>query len=307
MKKIISLLSAFAMIASMAVSVSATEAPEIKLALNFAETGEKLSDENYDPDLNFEDYYGAPVYKVELSIEGVAKKASVKENGTTVAYTGCIVDAIQTKFAYEAEKDIICVGFSGATGALSNFANVGEFTYSFTTAVSNDMFKTDKAVIGTWYFVAEDMSAIEDMKVTGFPGYAHLGQINQYWDGTSKNVTLENKAFAPTIVAYPATPAGPTAEAMKDGVVVEGGIYDGKTTATTSVFEGASVTSIKVKDSDGKEQTASLPTLLGEGYAKIMTVIVYDAAVMAGKTFNVEYFAGEDVVKTYTYEVPSSN
>lgn len=203
MKKIISLLSAFAMIASMAVSVSAAE-PEIKLALNFAATGEELSDENYDPDLNFEDYYGAPVYKVELSIEGVSKKASVKEDGTTVAYTGCIVDSIQTKMAYEADKDILCVGSSVISGALTKTTVPGEFTFSWSTATSAEMLKTDKAVIGTWYFVAEDMEAIDEMKVDGFPGYSHIGQINQYWDGTSKTETLKLAPFTPTIVAYPA-------------------------------------------------------------------------------------------------------
>jgi hypothetical protein len=162
----------------------AATTPDVSLKIDFVDLEEELSDENYDEDLNFEDYYGAPVYKATATLIGAAKKASVKENGTTVAYTGCFIDSIQAAWTYSSTSDDLLVVNKAAnlSGTLSKAEN-GELTVAWSTA--EDFVKAEQ-VVYTWYFIAEDMSAIEDITIKVNPAKDLIVKVNQYWDGTSK-------------------------------------------------------------------------------------------------------------------------
>lgn len=317
MKKIISLFASISMlVASMAFApvASAADAPTLEVEAT------KITDFTNYPDYDYGEGYEA--YLVKFNLTGVEIAATVGTSGMgkgKTTGTALASYSVQYEAEINGDKDDAWVFDTlSAIGAEQINTWNGKkhtFTYGSNTAMTYPLAgeeatitKDDSITLLTAILVmAEGESFAMAMNDVSTKAVISNFKNNGFQAGTNTEYVLKVSNVTIPMAEGGEDDDDNTAEAMADGVLVASGLHAGKTSATTSVYAGASVTSIKVKDSDGKEQTASLPTLLGQGYANIMTVILYNANEMAGKTFNVEYFAGEDVVKTYTYKVPSSN
>ena len=290
--------------------VAEASAPDIKYSLNFSSTGELLSDENYDPDLNYEDYYGAPVYKAEFTLKGAKKKASVKENGATVAYTGCFVDSIQAKFQYSSSQSITLIAqslFSDA--ALSKTSVPGEVTFSWSTADSNKFLKAD-TVVATWYFIADDKTDITDFAIKGYPGYKSVVQVNQYWDGTSKDAQTAVQLNDISIEEYPSTPAPSEKDAVKGKTINGSQMFS--TSEAITMPEGVddvtvTITNDKVTDKTIEETVGKNTNVLGSGTTKFIPIVSYKIGdtSLKGSIFTIKVTNGSSNLGTWTYTVPT--
>ena len=87
MKKLLSLLCVCAVAVSLLtsfVSVSASAAPSITYELNFANTGETLSDAQ-DANWEYDSLHGvAPLYKATLTLKGAVAKTPVRDESNTI-------------------------------------------------------------------------------------------------------------------------------------------------------------------------------------------------------------------------------
>lgn len=285
---------ALALTAMSSFIVAEAATPELSLSLNFSATGETLSDENYDEEYNYEDYHGAPVYKAELTLKGAAKKTPVKEDGTIVAFTGCFVDSIQSKFAYTTSKDVVVVNYSAIGGLLTKTSESGVLTATWSSATE---FLKEDTLLVTWYFVAKDKSEITDMTISAYPGYVQLGQVNQFWDGTSKTAETAIEIKNIPVVGYPAKSSTPAVK----GNTVYG--FDSFMTPTAIEMKD----DLKVKITNDKDTSKTIEETIEKndsvvgGKTYVLPIVRYTpSATLGGSVFTVEING-----TTYTYTVPA--
>lgn len=180
--KVLALICAVSMIGAMFTTVVSAANPDIKLTLAVEKCDFEL-DDNLDEDLNFEDYYGAPVYKLSMSISGLAKKASVKENGTTVAYTGTMMGALGAFIDFDADKFTYVKGESTFGGTFVPGKVAGADQLSITWYDSSN--KKEDGVVGSLYLFAnsgEEVTEEAPFTLDATKSYVYA----EYYDGTSK-------------------------------------------------------------------------------------------------------------------------
>ncbi|MBQ3038683.1 MAG: hypothetical protein IJD30_05845, partial [Clostridia bacterium] len=195
-------------LSALIVAEAAIVVPNEQYVWNFTDTGKTL-DDSYDEELEYEDIYGAKLYDITLTVKGGAKKASVKENGTTVAYTGAYIQGIEgVAVKYTTSKDIVFIkttkNWSTGTSAPGTDLNKNKIAYAWGAAESSEYIKQDDLLLVTWTIFAADGTDITDMTLTAHDDAKPSTKFAQVWDGTDKD-GAEN-VFAPssTIVGYPA-------------------------------------------------------------------------------------------------------
>lgn len=297
MKKILSVFAAMALSISAFSTVAMAEEGKYgdpKVTANFVQSGNYL-----DLELGYTGFEGFAAY--------VNNRGSVSGKGIT---------GITVKISYDPDVVSYDGGQSNITVGNSSTSDAGYELAVFTFAGIESAMQsaTSNAKIATLWFTLKDANfdpetsaAVFKVETVEFGVYDYATSAtdaDQIYGNTNKaTVPVELSTFT----YGTASQGGETGATEMDlGVDVTEGLYQGKTTISTpEAVLAADVATIEVSnDKSGEPQTAALPTLMGAGKTKVLTIIAFDKVAMAGSTFTIKYLnAASEAIKTFTYSV----
>lgn len=317
MKKIISLLSALAIFSTMAVtSFAATYAPSALAGENSVPVVEGV----VEPEL---DSYGCAVLTFKLvnneTLSYSYNRGLYNSNGidlitVTIELDEDVFDITDCWPAGHA--DLPAAAVAGGTDATGMANNTNVIVYNFKAQTIATYLTSLPEYLFNVSVKLKDGYTLENIPsdaVTYGESMVTYQKFNN--SATRTNYTLYGVNSVSTF-DYPLTVTFEgTAEDdeptitpvdMVAGVDVTEGLYQGKTTISTpEAVVAADVATIEVSnDKSGEPQTAALPTLMGAGKTKVLTIIAFDKVAMAGSTFTIKYLnAASEAIKTFTYSV----
>lgn len=335
MKKILSILLSLSVIASSAVAVSAAE------YVNTGSYGDdpfftfeaiEIDPEVYEYAMEEEVPEGATPYQISVDVINLpdltyAKSGKGTRIGTLNLTMYCDIskiEAIQTMNANEMaeewlgdyEDETYKYGWMGITSdnaALNGINN--SISVSKLVSSASDGFPTKKDhqdldvdgvledAIVLWVLVTEP---VEITKLDGTIQINYDGLEN--YDSYQSNGVASGYVIGGSEGGEEGGDNDDTAIEMVAGNQnIVGGRHDGKAAISAPeavAVEGiAKITVENSADADRVEEWVA-PTTLGNGKTKVLAVVTYDKAAMAGTTFTVKYLnAALEAIKTFTYTV----
>lgn len=243
-------------------------------------------------------FTGSAIYASQITVNGVTAEDIYVDGmfaSNLVGYTGNVTDSALMMTG--AGSTVATLVGSGETVVLASISTNYE-----TSQITEDALIEKFSDFG---FTSVKIATVSDLVGTTAIDNSMVTTYAVGHDGFTKDIDAD---YA---MKTPETPAAPAGTAMVAGKDITEGFYAGKTSVSTpEAVVKTDIETIEVSnDKKGATQTASLPTVVGGGKSKILTIIVYDKtdAELKGSIFTVKYLnAAGTALNTYTYQVPAN-